>query len=95
VARFSTTVTLVPSAANIDAYSMPITPAPTTTIDVGMVLRSRIPSLSSTRSVSKSTPVGRSGFVPVAITMLRPVNVIRSARDGSSTTRECSSMKRA
>ena len=33
--RFSTTVTLVPSAANIDAYSMPMTPAPTTTIDCG------------------------------------------------------------
>ena len=47
--RFSTTVTLVPSAANIEAYSMPITPAPTTTIDAGSDLRSRIPSESSTR----------------------------------------------
>ncbi len=35
-ARCSTTVTLVPSAANIDAYSMPITPAPTTSSDDGM-----------------------------------------------------------
>ena len=33
--RFSTTVTRVPSAANIEAYSMPITPAPTTTIELG------------------------------------------------------------
>ena len=69
VSRFSTTVTLVPSAANIDAYSMPITPAPTTTIDVGSDLRSRMPSESSTRSSSNSTPVGRAGLVPVAMTM--------------------------
>ena len=33
--RFSTTVTRVPSAANIEAYSMPITPAPTTTSEPG------------------------------------------------------------
>ncbi len=67
--RFSTTVTLVPSAANIDAYSMPITPAPTTTIEAGIALRSRMPSESSTRSSSNSTPAGRAGLVPVAITM--------------------------
>ena len=30
--RCSTTVTLVPSAANMDAYSIPMTPAPATTI---------------------------------------------------------------
>ncbi len=51
LSRFSTTVTLVPSAANIEAYSMPITPAPTTTIDVGSDFRSRMPSESSTRSL--------------------------------------------
>ena len=39
LSRFSTTVTLVPSAANIEAYSMPITPAPTTTIVVGQRLQ--------------------------------------------------------
>ena len=33
--RCSTTVTLVPRAANMDAYSMPITPAPATTMDRG------------------------------------------------------------
>ena len=42
--RRSTTVTLVPSAANIEAYSMPITPAPTTTIDCGTRSRRRMPS---------------------------------------------------
>ena len=33
--RRSTTVTLVPSAANMDAYSIPMIPAPATTIDRG------------------------------------------------------------
>ncbi len=46
---------------------MPITPAPTTTIDDGMVLRSRMPSESSTRFSSNSTPAGRAGLVPVAM----------------------------
>ena len=55
-------VTLVPSAANIDAYSTPITPAPTTTIDVGIDLRSRMPSESSTRCSSNSTPFGPGRF---------------------------------
>ena len=68
VSRFSTTVTLVPSAANIEAYSMPMTPAPTTTIEVGMFFRSRMPSESSTRFSSNSIPAGRAGLVPVAMT---------------------------
>ncbi len=69
LSRFSTTVTLVPSAANIDAYSIPITPAPTTTIEAGSDLRSRIPSESRTLSSSNSTSDGRAGLVPVAMTM--------------------------
>ncbi|SHX72698.1 Uncharacterised protein [Mycobacteroides abscessus subsp. abscessus] len=68
VSRFSTTVTLVPRAANMDAYSMPITPAPTTTIDPGMNRRFKMPSESRTRFSSKATPSGRAGLVPVAIT---------------------------
>ena len=61
---------------------MPITPAPTTTIEVGSDLRSRIPSESSTRSSSNSTPDGRAGLVPVAMTMYSPVMVVisRAAR---------------
>ena len=47
--RRSTTVTRVPSAANIDAYSTPITPAPTTTIDAGTASRPRMPSESTIR----------------------------------------------
>lgn len=39
--RCSTTVTLVPRAANIEAYSMPMTPAPTTTM-LGMCFILRI-----------------------------------------------------
>ena len=45
-----------------------ITPAPTTTIDDGSDFRSRMPSESSTRCSSNSTPEGRAGRVPVAMT---------------------------
>jgi hypothetical protein len=61
VSRFSTTVTRVPSAANIDAYSMPMTPAPTTTMVSGTRSSARIPSESTTRSSSNSTWAGRLG----------------------------------
>jgi hypothetical protein len=92
--RFSTTVTLVPRAANIDAYSIPVTPAPTTTSEAGMNFRLRIPSESSTRCSSNSTPGGRAGLVPVAITMLRPLTASRSPRCWSWTNSVCLSMKR-
>src|SRR5580765_6578749 len=59
---FSTTVTLVPSAASIDAYSIPITPAPTTTSDAGIRFIPRSPSESITVTSSNSTPAGRVGF---------------------------------
>ena len=72
--RCSTTVTLVPSAANIEAYSMPITPAPTTTIDRGTCSRCWMPSESMTVRSSNATLAGRAGRVPVAMTMF-------SARD--------------
>jgi hypothetical protein len=39
----STAVTLAPSTANIDAYWMPITPASTITIDVGVQTRYQVP----------------------------------------------------
>ena len=71
--RFSTSVTRVPSAAKIDAYSTPITPAPTTTIESGTVSKVRIWSESSTRAPSNSTFRGRAGTVPVAITILSAV----------------------
>ena len=66
--RCSTTVTLVPSAANIDAYSMPMTPAPTTTMDVGTRSIPSIWSESTMVTPSKSTVSGRAGRVPTAIT---------------------------
>ncbi len=40
--RFSTRVTRVPRAAKIDAYSTPMTPAPTTTSESGTVSKVRI-----------------------------------------------------
>ena len=68
--RRSTTVTLVPSAANMEAYSMPMTPAPTTTIERGTCSRWMIPSESMIVLSSKATLAGRAGIVPVAMTML-------------------------
>src|SRR5918997_1657400 len=76
--RWSTTVTFVPSAPNIEAYSTPITPAPTTVIECG-TRRSSLsrPSESMIVRSSKATVSGRAGRVPTAMT-------IRSARIGSS-----------
>jgi hypothetical protein len=72
--RASTTVTFVPRRPNIDAYSTPITPAPTTTMLRGSRWwRCRSPSESMIVSSSKCTPFGRAGLVPQAMTMLAAV----------------------
>ncbi|MCU1630132.1 MAG: hypothetical protein JWP64_5081 [Pseudonocardia sp.] len=91
--RFSTTVTLVPSAANIEAYSMPMTPAPTTTIEVGTRLSLTTASESTTwySSSSNSTSGGRAGRVPVAITILSAVTVLWSPRAAPCTVTVCGS----
>jgi hypothetical protein len=73
--RCSITVTLVPSAANMDAYSMPITPAPTTTSDDGIQSRLRMSSESRIVRPSNSTLEGRAGRVPTAITILEAETV--------------------
>src|ERR1700722_7892793 len=65
--RCSTTVTLVPSAANMDAYSIPITPAPATTIERGTLSRWTIPSESITVRSSNSTLAGRAGRAAAAV----------------------------
>jgi hypothetical protein len=90
--RDSTTVTLVPRAANMDAYSMPITPAPTTIIDCGTRSRARMPSESMIVLPSNSTVGGRAGSVPVAITILSAVTV-SSRPEPSTTSTVCSSTK--
>ncbi len=73
-ARWSTSVTLVPSAANIDAYSTPITPAPMTAIVRGRRFwRRSMPSESTTVRSSNSTSGGRCGTVPTATTMFSAV----------------------
>ena len=60
--RWSTTVTLVPSAPNIDAYSTPITPPPTTVMVRGTRLSSfSSPSESMIVRSSNSTVAGRAG----------------------------------
>ena len=53
----------------MDAYSMPITPAPATTIDRGTCSSRSTPSESITVRSSNATLSGRAGRVPVAITM--------------------------
>ena len=73
--RCSTTVTLQPSAANMDAYSMPITPAPATTMVRGTLSRCTQPSESMMVRSSNATLGGRAGRVPTAITMLSAVTV--------------------
>ena len=91
--RFSTTVTRVPSAANIDAYSMPITPAPTTTMEFGTCSSRRTLSESSTRASSNSTCDGRAGLVPVARTIFSAVTVLWSPRAVPCTLTVCGSSK--
>lgn len=76
----STTVTRMPSAANIDAYSMPITPAPATTSDDGTRRIRRTASESITWLSSNSTCDGLAGLVPVAMTMFAAVTVVWSPR---------------
>ena len=90
--RESTTVTRVPSAANIDAYSMPITPAPTTTIVPGTLCRSRMPSESTTLTSSNSMFAGRAGSVPGASTTFAALTVWWSV---PSTRIVCGSMNEA
>ena len=81
--RLSTTVTFAPSAPNIDAYSTPITPAPTMIIERG-TRRSIFssPSESMIRWSSNCTDSGRAGRVPTAM-------MIRSERIGSSLPSMC------
>ena len=92
--RCSTTVTLQPSAANIDAYSMPITPAPTTTSEFGSQSRPRMSSELRTRWPSNATVAGLAGRVPTAITIFAAVTR-RSSPDAAVTFSVCGSAKRA
>jgi hypothetical protein len=92
--RCSTTVTLEPRAANIEAYSIPITPAPTTTSVRGIRVSVRMPSESRIRVSSNATVDGRAGRVPVAITIRSPLT--RRATPSSATTSTvCGSMNLA
>ena len=62
-------VTGTPSAENIEAYSIPMTLAPTTAMVLGTCLSSTTSSPVMTTSPSAATPGGGAGFVPTAITM--------------------------
>ena len=92
--RCSTTVTLQPSAANIEAYSMPMTPAPTTTREFGSQSSPRTSSELRMRWPSNSTVRGLAGRVPTAIT-IRAAVTRRSSPDAAVMFRVCGSAKRA
>ena len=60
------------SALRIDAYSTPMTPAPTTTTLRGKSFMRRISSLSTTVTPSNGMLLGRTGREPVAIRIFSP-----------------------
>ena len=76
------------------AYSMPMTPAPSTVIVFGMRGSCRIVSLSNTVSPSNGTSSGRFGREPVAITKKSAVSVRISAPAGGVTATACGPAKR-
>ena len=67
--RLSIRVTGMPNVARIEAYSVPITPPPTMTIESGMRLSVRSPSVSMMVSSSNGMSAGLAGTVPTAMTM--------------------------
>ena len=89
----STSVTSTPRAAKIEAYSTPMTPAPTTVRVRGRVLRDRISSEVMIVSLSDGTPSGTAASVPVAITMRSAFTATVSRAPRIS--RVCGSTKRA
>jgi hypothetical protein len=64
----SITVTSTPRVAKMEAYSVPMTPAPTTVMVRGSEPRRRMPSELMIVSPSTGTPRGFSGEEPVAMT---------------------------
>ena len=78
--RRSTTVTSIPSAAKIEAYSIPMTPPPTTVIARGSRFRRMMSSLVIATSPSTTAPGGVTARVPTATTILSA----RTGRDPAS-----------
>ena len=77
----------------MDAYSIPMIPAPTTTIEAGMWSRSRTPSESTMRRSSNSISFGRAGRVPVASTIRSALTLKSSSLRPSVTSMVCGSRK--
>ena len=71
---------------------MPITPAPTTTIERGTCSRLMMPSESMIVLSSKATLDGRAGLVPVAMTILSAV-ILRIRPPPSSISTACGPTK--
>jgi hypothetical protein len=91
--RLSTTVTWMPSAANIDAYSMPMMPPPTTTMVRGSRSSSRTWSDRISVLESALTPAGSAGLVPTAMSTWAARIVRRPSSD--TTLSECGSTNEA
>ncbi len=90
----STTVTWSPRAAKIEAYSIPITPAPSTSIERGMRGSRRMLSESNTVSWSNGTSSGRLGEEPVAMTMVSADRRVRTCPSTPLTDTVCGSTNR-
>ena len=91
----STSVTAIPSAAKMLAYSIPTTPAPSTVIVFGIRGSCRMLSESKTVSLSNGTSSGRLGREPVAITKKSAVSVRSSPPLGGRTATAWGPAKRA
>ena len=90
--RGSIRCTCTPSAANMHAYSQPITPPPITAIELGKRWIRRIPSASWTSSSSYGMPGGRYGDDPVATRITWAVNRLAPSAEMTSTV--CGSIRR-
>ncbi len=89
----STSVTCVPRRANIDAYSTPITPPPTTTSARGRVRSDTMSSLVKISDPSVVHPGGTRARVPVAMRTWSAV--MRRSPERPSTSSVCASTKLA
>ncbi len=90
--RPSTSVMRVPSAAKRHAYSVPMTPPPTTVIEVGTRSRFRMLSLSTTSRSFDAMPRGADGDEPVAMSRISACSLrITSPRASRTATVRASS----
>ena len=81
--RDSTSVTWTPTAASMQAYSVPITPPPTMMRLLGRVARFSSSFVSITRPSANGTLAGRAGSVPTATSTYFPFSSVASTLKSS------------